>query len=98
MSARAGVSFTGVAASSTAGFIAVINANTNTLSGQMIISLLNNNTWTQSSGFYLSGTDNVVWGGGISPALSGALDRVRITTVNGTDTFDAGSINILYEG
>lgn len=30
-------------------------------------------------------------------ALSGALDRVRITTVGGTDTFDAGSINILYE-
>jgi hypothetical protein len=29
--------------------------------------------------------------------LSGVLDRVRITTVNGTDTFDAGSINILYE-
>jgi hypothetical protein len=30
--------------------------------------------------------------------LSGVLDRIRITTVNGTDTFDAGSINILYEG
>lgn len=30
-------------------------------------------------------------------ALSATLDRVRITTVNGTDTFDAGSINILYE-
>lgn len=30
-------------------------------------------------------------------SLSGVLDRVRITTVNGTDTFDAGSINILYE-
>jgi hypothetical protein len=30
-------------------------------------------------------------------ALGGTLDRVRITTVNGTDTFDAGSINILYE-
>ena len=29
--------------------------------------------------------------------LSGTLDRVRITTVNGTDTFDAGSINIMYE-
>jgi hypothetical protein len=28
---------------------------------------------------------------------AGTLDRVRITTVNGTDTFDAGSINILYE-
>ena len=30
--------------------------------------------------------------------LSGTLDRVRITTVNGTDTFDAGTINIMYEG
>jgi hypothetical protein len=30
-------------------------------------------------------------------ALGGPLDRVRITTVNGTDTFDAGTINILYE-
>lgn len=29
--------------------------------------------------------------------LSATLDRIRITTVNGTDTFDAGSINILYE-
>ena len=33
-----------------------------------------------------------------SITLGGTLDRVRITTVNGTDTFDAGSINILYEG
>ncbi len=28
---------------------------------------------------------------------SATLDRVRITTVNGTDTFDAGTINIIYE-
>ena len=33
-----------------------------------------------------------------SKTLSATLDRVRITTANGTDTFDAGSINILYEG
>ena len=32
-----------------------------------------------------------------SLSLGGTLDRVRITTVNGTDTFDAGKINILYE-
>jgi len=32
-----------------------------------------------------------------SVTLSGTLDRVRITTVNGTDTFDAGSLNIMYE-
>jgi hypothetical protein len=30
-------------------------------------------------------------------SLSGTLDRVRLTTVNGTDTFDLGSVNIMYE-
>ena len=30
--------------------------------------------------------------------IGGTLDRVRITTLNGSDTFDAGSINIIYEG
>jgi hypothetical protein len=34
---------------------------------------------------------------GGNKSLSATLDRVRITTVNGTDTFDAGSINILFE-
>ena len=34
---------------------------------------------------------------GVTYPSGGTLDRVRITTVNGTDTFDAGSINILYE-
>ena len=29
--------------------------------------------------------------------LSATLDRLRVTTVTGTDTFDAGTINILYE-
>ena len=32
-----------------------------------------------------------------SKTTSNTIDRVRITTVNGTDTFDAGTINILYE-
>ncbi len=30
--------------------------------------------------------------------LSGPLDRIRITTINGTDIFNAGQINIMYEG
>lgn len=30
-------------------------------------------------------------------STSATLDRIRITTLNGTDTFDAGSINIMYE-
>jgi hypothetical protein len=32
-----------------------------------------------------------------SKALSAALDRVRLTTAGGTDTFDAGVASILYE-
>ncbi len=30
-------------------------------------------------------------------SLSGVLDRIRIIAANGTDTFDAGTVNILYE-
>lgn len=33
-----------------------------------------------------------------SKNLGSALNMLRVTTVNGTDTFDTGSINIMYEG
>lgn len=64
--------------------------------GAISINLLGSNTWAafgvtsesqRSASTFTSG----------SVALGGTLDRVRITTVNGTDTFDAGTINILYE-
>lgn len=35
---------------------------------------------------------------GGSKALTTTLDRIRLTTIGGTDTFDAGSVNIMYEG
>ena len=65
--------------------------------GQLIFSLFGSNTWVGAGQFGHTGTTTSGTTAGISPALGGALDRVRITTVNGTDTFDAGSINILYE-
>jgi hypothetical protein len=67
-------------------------------SGIGVLDLINsaNNSWVFSmTGGYTNTTGMILSGGNI--ALSGALDRIRITTVNGTDTFDAGSINILYE-
>ena len=70
-------------------------ATTDTLSGLITIANLTSNTWASSGNVYLSSSNGSVTAGSI--ALSGTLDRVRITTVNGTDTFDAGSINILYE-
>ena len=75
-------------------------AATSAFNGNVIISLLNSSTniWSFSSGIASAvGTTGAHIGGG-AVTLSGSLDRVRITTVNGTDTFDAGSVNILYEG
>ncbi len=66
--------------------------------GFVVLSLQNSstNTWSACGSVASSaGAALFFTAGGI--ALSGTLDRVRITTVNGTDTFDAGSINILYE-
>lgn len=84
--------------SSTAGFIISSAQAANIYIGQMVLTLVNNNTWVTSHtlGDYLS-TFYAILGGGSSPNLAGALDRVVITTVGGTDTFDAGSINIQYE-
>jgi hypothetical protein len=65
--------------------------------GKAEICLLSGNVYVFSFVAGRSDTGSILWGGGSSPALGGTLDRVRITTVNGTDTFDAGSINILYE-
>jgi hypothetical protein len=64
--------------------------------GSATLSLQSANVWVFSFVMGYSNTTVVVTGGG-SVSLSGILDRLRITTVNGTDTFDAGSINILYE-
>lgn len=65
--------------------------------GHMVLTNLSGNVWVQSSITSRSdGNASSNCGGSIT--LSGTLDRVRITTVNGTDTFDAGSINLLLEG
>ena len=62
--------------------------------GTLILTTLGSNIWTATGA---STSNNISYQGGGGVTLSGVLDRVRLTTVNGTDTFDAGSINILYE-
>ena len=81
----------------TTGFGLGYSSASNIYYGTCVITLFNSNTYIASYNIVTSTTGASVVGGGVSPVLSGALDRVRITTVNGTDTFDAGSINILYE-
>jgi hypothetical protein len=84
---------------STTGFLFQIGGGGQIMHGSMIITLqdLATNTWVQQASLGDSSQDYIFFSGG-SAVLSGVLDRVRITTVNGTDAFDAGSINILYEG
>ena len=68
----------------------------NVYQGQLTLTTLGSNVWTCSYVLPLSSPAQIFFGGG-TITLSGTLDRVRITTVNGTDTFDAGSINIMWE-
>lgn len=82
---------------STTGFgIFAGNANS-AFSGHNIITNISGNTWISSANMSTSVNTAIVTGAG-NKTLGGTLDRVRITTVNGTDTFDAGSVNIIYEG
>ena len=86
------------AASTTGLLVTATQAAASTVYGVITLVNLSGNNWTHSAvntqfngSSYYGGTGNGII------ALAGALDRVRITTVNGTDTFDAGSVNILYE-
>jgi len=81
---------------STSGFLSINGLNTNVMSGAFTLSNLTGNTWVLTSMTANDGGTVLVFATG-SKATSATLDRIRITTTNGTDTFDAGTINILYE-
>ena len=89
---------TGSSTTSTDGFILTVSlsAASDTFNGSISLNLLSSNTWTESAIINHTGQNVLPYSAGVK-TLSATLDRVRITTVNGTDTFDAGTINILYE-
>ena len=89
-----------VGSTSTTGFVATYSTSaSDNLVGHILVTNVSGNIYVASGVTGLNPTtsnvNNALSG---SVTLSGTLDRIRITTVNGTDTFDAGSINILYEG
>jgi hypothetical protein len=82
--------------SATTGFYLENGGNASALRrGIVTLCLVGSNTWACSFSLGFTAALNQLGGGNIT--LSGALDRIRLTTVNGTDTFSAGSVNILYE-
>jgi len=80
----------------TTGFMVSLVDATAAQVGHAVITNITGNVWVCSSMFGRT-NQNVVMNSAGNISLGGVLDRVRITTVNGTDTFDAGTINIFYE-
>jgi hypothetical protein len=83
----------------TSGFIVNSVVASDAIAGSFIISCLSasTNTWTFNGSAATGNSATALLLSGGAKSLSATLDRIRITSVNGTDTFDAGSINILYE-
>ena len=87
-----------VNANSTTAFLLVgNNAAAANYQGSVILTNLSGNVWVEQGALSRTGDFGYSYLISGSKTLAGTLSVVRITG-NGTDTFDAGSINIQYEG
>jgi len=69
----------------------------NLIHGNILIALVDSSTWTFSGNLLLTSQQYLMCVAGVK-VLSDTLDRIRLTTNTGTDAFDAGEVNIMYEG
>jgi hypothetical protein len=82
----------------TDGFPLPVASASSVYHGQIIISKLSDSIYTASGTFFDNlATERISITTGRVQSISGAVDGVQITTTGGTNTFDAGTINILYE-
>lgn len=82
----------------TTGFgLAEANAAGNIYYGIAVITNISGDAWVYAASNGRSDSA-VSYSGNGGVSLAATLDRIRLTTVNGTDAFDAGSVNIMYEG
>ena len=80
---------------STEGFILTrTSTSTSACYGIATICNFSSNSWISSANISITG---IVSSSAGSKSLNATLDRIRITTVGSSDTFDAGSVNIMYE-
>ena len=86
-------------ASTAVGFgLVLMSAATDLVYGQVTFTNMTGNIWVASSITARDSSSDAIYYAGGNVTLAGTLDRVRLTWLNGTDTFDAGSVNIMYEG
>jgi hypothetical protein len=89
----------GVFVATTVGFMATSSSvAAQNINGAIVLLNVSGNTWVAQGTLFMSATATYAIGG--TKTLSDTLTQLRIigsTTGSPTDTFDAGSINILYE-
>jgi len=83
---------------SVGGFSLLNGSLNNVITGSVVIVNISGNTWIATGLYNLENATGYTLMTAGKKTLSDTLTQVRITTVNGTSTFDAGSINIMYEG
>lgn len=82
--------------SSTAGFIVAVGTASRAFSGSVVITLVDAATFSWVASGCGKITSGLVVVGGGDKSLSAELTQVRVTRT-GTDTFDGGNVNILYD-
>ncbi|MFN8995640.1 MAG: hypothetical protein ACK5X3_18505, partial [Pseudomonadota bacterium] len=75
--------------------LAVTTAASLITSGHVVLTNVSGNIWVASGITAVDNGSSVQLVAGNKTLSPGALDRIRLTTVAGTDTFDAGSVNIM---
>ena len=81
----------------TTGFIIYwTGAASDTASGHLVLTLISGNSWVASGVIANSGTARILTTAG-NITLGGVLDRIRLTTQDGTTQYDAGTVNIFWE-
>ena len=86
----------GGAVGNTVGFgIAGNNLASDVVYGIMTIANISGNTWVAGMCGAVNAVNLALGGGNVT--IGGTLDRLRITSLTGTATFSAGSVNIMYE-
>jgi hypothetical protein len=81
----------------TSGFVMLGSLAVASRSGAIVFTNIVGNYWIAIGNMDEQGSAQAGYTQGFKE-LSATLDRVRLTTINGTDTFDAGGVNIIYEG
>lgn len=76
--------------------LALAGGATFVYTGKIEITRMSSTQWVITSAATYA-AENAMAYAATRKTLSGQLDRVRLTSVGSTDTFDAGSVNIIYE-